>query len=333
MENNIRILKQWLHEANNILIVAHFNPDGDAIGSALAFKHILSQQNKSIHVAAPNDFPENLKWMKDAELVVNFQKDKEKIESLVSEADMMFCMDFQSLTRTGDMEPLLTAASCKKVLIDHHLDPKVSDFDLIFSDYQKSSTSELLFYIITLMEDASLNKDAAACLYAGISTDTGSFSYSCRDASTFHCVAELISLGIDTVDIHRKIFDNFSENRLRLLGYSLSTRMKVLPEFATAYIYLTEEDLNRFHYQVGDSEGIVNFALSMKEVSFAALFTEREKRIRISFRSKGNIDTNAFARNHFQGGGHRNASGGTSYDKMEMTLQKFESLLPTLNMD
>ncbi len=329
MEANLKKLKEFITISDNILIISHYNPDGDAIGSSLALYHTLNNLGKNVYVIAPNDFPDNLKWMAGSGNVLLHSKIPKKIQQLVQHAELIFCMDFQALNRTNSMETMLLESNAKKVLIDHHIDPEKGQFDLIFNERTISSTSELLFSILKKIGFIkSFTKEAASCVYAGITTDTGSFSYSCRDSKLFECVAELIDIGVDTVEVHKNIFDTFSESRLRLLGYSLTKRMKVINELQTAYIYLTKKDLKKYNYQIGDTEGIVNFALSMKNVKFAALFTERDTRIRISFRSKGNIDTNDFAKKYFNGGGHKNAAGGNSFQTMKNTITYFETLLP-----
>lgn len=321
-------LKHYIDKAESIVIVGHYNPDGDAIGSSMGLYNFLCGLQKKVQVIMPNPFPENLRWMDKGGHIKNHQVHKMQVENAIQEADLLFCMDFQALNRTDKLENLLRESKAKKVLIDHHIEPKVDEFDLCFSDTKVSSTCELCYRIVKEIYPNLINKDSASCFYAGICTDTGSFSFSCRHAEVFAAVADLIGLGIDPVAIHRNIFDTFSEQRLRLLGYCLSERLIVLPELNTAYIYLTKKELNRFNYQAGDTEGIVNYALSIENVYFAAFFTERDNRIRISFRSKGNIDVNLFARDHFDGGGHKNASGGNSYENLQDTLTRFKGLLP-----
>jgi phosphoesterase RecJ-like protein len=220
------------------------------------------------------------------------------------------------------------ASKATRILIDHHIQPE-NEFDLIFSEVGVSSTSELLFQVVNSIGYGNcITREMAECFFVGIMTDTGSFSFACNRTETFQIAASLISTGIDAERIHRMVYDTYSESRMRLLGRCLGTNMKVLPELATAYIWLTKDELTEFNYQQGDTEGVVNYALSIQNVAVAALFTERDDRIRVSLRSKGEFSVNEFARTHFNGGGHRNAAGGDIFKSMSETLTWFESLLP-----
>ncbi len=214
-----------------------------------------------------------------------------------------------------------------KIMIDHHINPDLTAYDFSFSTTETSSTSELIFDMMAELNPKLINKTISECIYVGIMTDTGSFSYSCNSEKTFRIVAELFKNGIDGVKIHKLIYDTFSESRLRLLGYCLSDKLVVLPKYHTAYIWLTKEELDRFNYKTGDTEGVVNYALGIKGIKFAALFTEREDKIRISFRSTDTFEVNTFARRHYEGGGHKNAAGGDSFIPMKDTLEIFENLL------
>jgi phosphoesterase RecJ-like protein len=238
-------------------------------------------------------------------------------------------VDLNVFDRTATLQKTLEDAVAVKILIDHHINPDTS-FDIVYSVTEKtSSTCELVYNFIVNMLDGEkfMNKQIAECLYVGIITDTGSVSYSCNNQSTYHVLGNLFQYGIDGEEIHRKVYDNYSESRVRLLGYCLAERLTVLDEYATSYIYLTKEDLTKYDYKQGDIEGIVNYGLSMKTVRFTALFSERDDRIRVSFRSKGDFNVDDFARLHFKGGGHKNASGGNSYKTMEETIKEFEILL------
>lgn len=335
MNNELHItkFKDYIQKSEHIVILSHYNPDGDAVGASVAWYDYLTGLGKQAQIILPNDFPQNLKWIKGSEtaLIANLNQNLAKAEDFITHADLILCNDFQSLSRIDKLTEATEKSSAVKVLIDHHIDPETTQFDLIFSDIQVSSTSELVFELIMkLTPDKQLEIPVAEAIYTGIMTDTGSFSYSCKHQKTFEIVAKLIEAGIDTHRIHQEVYDTFSEDRLRLLGHCLSNRLTVLPEFSTAYMYLTKDDLRAYNYASGDTEGIVNYALSMKQIKFAAFFTERENRIRISFRSKGEIDCNTFAKAHFNGGGHRNASGGNSFVDMEETIRKFEALLPEI---
>ncbi len=329
IDPHIPQLRQYIENAERIVILSHYNPDGDAIGACVAWYDYLQSIGKQAQIVLPNDFPQNLKWIKNSETALIANMNEKVAEELIMQADVMLCNDFQSLSRTDKLGEIAEKSKAVKVLIDHHIDPAEEQFALIFSDVNVSSTCELVFELISrLTPGKNLELPVAEAIYTGIMTDTGSFSYSCRHKRTFEITAQLIDLGIDTCRIHQEVYDTFSEDRLRLLGHCLSNRLVVLPEMATAYMYLTKEDLRKYNYVTGDTEGIVNYALSMAHIKFAAFFTEREKRIRISFRSKGEVDCNEFAKTYFNGGGHRNASGGNSFASIEETVQLFEQLLP-----
>lgn len=322
-------IKSLLEKSSRILITTHYNPDGDAIGSSLALYHYLLLKGYEVNVLIPNDVPQFLQWMpglKDA--FIYYHKSKEADE-LLENADIIFCLDYNSYSRVKLFPLQLEKAKGKKILIDHHPEPE-KQFDFILSVIPVSSTAELIYDFISALGDTHLiNTDIGNNLYVGMMTDTGSFSYASNYPHTFETVADLIKKGVDTEKVHRLVYDTYSENRMRLLGYCLSEKLIVLPEYCTAYISLTNEDLDKFSFQPGDTEGVVNYALSIKNISFAALFTQKKTCIRISFRSKSDFSVNEFARKHYQGGGHLNAAGGDSYLSMDETLKKFEELLPT----
>ncbi|MBO4738249.1 MAG: DHH family phosphoesterase [Bacteroidales bacterium] len=329
-QEDIIALKKRLSTPQNIAIVIHYNPDGDALGSSLALAMYLTKLGHHVNVLSPNIYPAYLAWMPNCDKVLLATEQLQRCESILAEADIIFCLDFNIFHRASLLENALAASKKFKVLIDHHIDP-VQDFDIIYSlTTQTSSTSELVYQLIAhkFGDKHLIDKKMAECMYVGIMTDTGSLSYSCNNASTYSIVGDLMNFGIDGEIIHKRVYDNFSEDRVHLLGYCLFKRLIVLDEYSTSYIYLTKEDLNYFNYQQGDTEGIVNYGLSIKNVRFTAIFTERDERIRISFRSKGNFDVNSFAKDHFNGGGHKNASGGNSYVSMSETIDKFVRLLP-----
>jgi len=318
-----------LSRRKRIVITSHFNPDGDAIGSSLALYHYLAMKEHDVSVMVPNAFPDFLAWMPGSDEILIYEEDNATCDNLLSKAEIIFCLDYNAIHRTGPLQASVMEAGAIKVLIDHHLEPESTHFDYLFSNVDTSSTGELIYdFIVGLGHAELLNKDIATGIYVGIMTDTGSFSYSCNHEKTYRVVADLFKNGIDAGQIHRLVYDTFSESRLRLLGYCLSERLVVLPEYATAYIALSSEDLNRFNYQVGDTEGVVNYALSIKGIVLAAFLTEREDKIRISFRSKGDFSVNELARKHFAGGGHKNAAGGDSYKSLDKTIDEFLALLP-----
>lgn len=327
-------IQQLLTPDKKIIITVHANPDGDAIGAALAFYHFLTARGYQVHIFVPNDFPSFLSWMPGIDEIIVFKHREKEVIKLSAEADIIFCLDYNGLKRVEKMQVIFEKSKADRILIDHHPQPEAGSFKFMISKSQTSSTSELIFdYIVRTVGVEGLSKIIADCLYVGIATDTGSFSYSCNYPETFMAVAELVRQGIDTEKIHRLVYDTYSEKRMRLLGFSLSERMKVLPEYGTAYIYLSRKDLKRFNFQIGDTEGVVNYALSIDGVSMAVLFTEKENYIRMSLRSKGKFSVNEFVRKHFEGGGHKNAAGGNSYLPLHETLDKFEALLPEYQHD
>jgi len=313
-----------------IAIITHVNPDGDAIGSSLGLYNVLVQDAHQVSVVIPNAFPSFLEWMPACRDILIDETDHAKVAKVIAEAGIIFCLDFNDLKRMDSIGEVYTKSDAVKILIDHHLEPsKFTDYAI--SIQETSSTSELIYdFVVGLGKKHLINKDVAECLFVGIATDTGSFSYACNYAKTFEITAELIKCGIDGEHIHRLVYDTYSINRMRLLGYCLSEKLKVFPEFKTAYISLTKEDLDKFVYKIGDTEGVVNYALSIDGITLAALFMERDGNIKVSMRSKGDASVNDICRKYFQGGGHHNAAGGNSYVSMPETLEYFEKLLPEI---
>ncbi len=319
-------------KSTSIVIVIHVNPDGDAIGSGMGLYHFLKNDHyQNVRVISPNSFPSFLSWMPGSDLIVNASENPDEATKLIEGAEIIFCLDFNDIQRTDNLSTVLQNAKGKKILIDHHPDPK-QEFDIVFSHTQVSSTAELICNFIEAFNKKDLiDIKIAECLYAGIVTDTGSFSYSCNYPETYHIVAQLIHIGVDGEKIHRLIYDTYSEDRLRLLGHCLSSNLRVLPAYKTAYIFLSGQELEKFNYKDGDTEGIVNYALSIKGIVLGAIFIEKPDLIKISFRSQGNINVNVLARNYFNGGGHQNASGGQMNDSLDNTLNYFESLLEKIS--
>jgi len=323
-------VRNLLSVPRKIVITSHVNPDGDAVGSSLGLFWFLSGLGHEVHVIIPNSFPNFLIWMPGCDQILHHKDQLQLSKEHIASADLIFCLDFNALNRLDMLEEAVRSSSALKVLIDHHVQP-VQEFDHIISVVETSSTSEIIFDFITSFDKPHLiDKRIAECIYAGIMTDTGSFSYSCNYEHTFAIVASLIALGIDVEHIHRLVYDTYTESRMRLLGFSLSEKLKVLNQYHTAYISLTKQELRRFKHQIGDTEGIVNYALSVRGINLAILLMEREKYIRLSFRSKGNFSVNELARRYFNGGGHRNAAGGNSYLGMEKTLGQIHDLLPAI---
>jgi bifunctional oligoribonuclease and PAP phosphatase NrnA len=327
---NLEIFREFLSAPKKTVLIPHFKPDADALGSSLGLALYLLRKGHSVVVVSPSDYPDFLNWMPGHEHVLVYQKDKQaKAVTLIQEADAVFCIDFSSLNRLEGLGEVVKHSSSKKVLIDHHLEPEA------FADFEKwdktaASTAELVYELICELGDREyINAEIANCLYAGLMTDTGGFRHSNTTHRQFKVAADLVALGADPFLVSKLIYDTNSIERLRLLGYVLSTKLQILPEYNTAYIVLSSEELKRFSSQTGDTEGLVNYGLSVKGIKLSVLISDRKENIKLSFRSLGNFSVNEFARAHFMGGGHRNAAGGQSNLSLEDTLHKFLSLLPS----
>ncbi|MDD3877945.1 MAG: bifunctional oligoribonuclease/PAP phosphatase NrnA [Bacteroidales bacterium] len=331
--SDIKQLKNLLDSSQKAVIVTHHNPDGDAIGSVLALYHYLVKKGLQTQIFIPNMYPDFLEWMHRGEnLKVYNEKDKETIANVFSDSDLIFCLDFNVPKRSHFLEQFIVNSSAYKILIDHHIEPDIKSFNLIFSKIETSSTAELIFDIIDACGDKNLiDKTMAECLYVGMATDTGSFSYNNNYVHTYEILTHLFSLGIDGAKIQRLVYNNFTENRMRLFGLCLNEKLHVLKDYKTAYIVLSLNDLKKYSYNSGDTEGIVNYALSIKGIDMAALFIERKELIRISFRSYEDLSVNKIASDFFEGGGHKNAAGANSYESLEATVDKFLKILPDLD--
>jgi phosphoesterase RecJ-like protein len=316
--------------AKNIVIVTHRNPDGDAYGSSLALYHFLNKYNHKVTVISPNDCPNFLKWMPSQENILLFEPNIEKATERLKEAEIVFTLDFNAFHRTGNkMENVLEQINPVFIMIDHHQLPD-NYAKFTFSDVKKSSTSEMIFdFIAHLNQLDKIDKDIATCIYTGIMTDTGSFRFPSTTSRTFKIAAVLLEKGANNTQIYNRVMDVNSYSRMQLLGRALEN-MKVLEDLKTAYITLSQKELNKYKFEKGDTEGFVNYALSLKGVIFAVIFIEdRQQRIiKISFRSKGKFSVNEFARKHFDGGGHTNAAGGRSEDTLHKTVERFLNLVP-----
>jgi len=330
---DIQAIQSLLATPKKIAIIPHRNPDGDAMGSTLGLYHFLRKNNHEATVISPNEFPDFLAWLPGSETVQIFEKDKEICTKILEEADIVFTLDFNAFHRVGEMEKVLEVLKATYIMIDHHQKP--DDYaTYIYSNTSIGSTCEMVYNFISFLDQKSqIDKTIGTCIYTGILTDSGSFRFPNTTGNTHRIVAELIDLGVENTEIPNLLFDNSSYNRLQLLGKALQN-LKVLPEHKTSYITLTQEELNSFNYVKGDTEGIVNYGLSIKGIQFTAIFIENkdEKIIKISFRSQGGFDVNEFAREHFNGGGHRNAAGGRSEVSMEETINKFENLVKNLTL-
>ena len=319
---------KWFERADKIVIVSHVSPDGDAIGSSLGLAQFLDSQDKTVNVIVPNAFPDFLKWMPGSKDILLYDRYKEFADKLINEADIICCLDFNSLKRIEEMADSVATSPARKILIDHHLYPE--DFcRIVISHPEISSTSELVFRLICRMGYFSdISREGAECIYTGMMTDTGGFTYNSNNCETYFIISELLSKGIDKDDIYRKVYNTYSESRLRLMGYVLSN-MKVYREYNSALISLTKEEQGKFDYIKGDSEGFVNIPLSIKNVRFSCFLREDTERriIKISLRSVGTFPCNKLAAEFFNGGGHLNASGGEFTGTMAEAKQVFEEAL------
>ncbi|MBH83150.1 MAG: DHH family phosphoesterase [Flavobacteriales bacterium] len=315
-------LKSFLSETRKVVITTHKGPDGDAMGSSLALFNYLLKKGHSVHVITPNDYPSFLKWMKGEEYVIEYCFHEEKAKKITESAELIFCLDFNTLSRIDTYAPIVERSNALKVLIDHHQQPDTFDFN--FSDASASSTAQLIFEFLELLDDTEeIDQDIAECLYAGIMTDTGNFRFNSVCSKTHQVVSFLIEKGARNDWVYDKIHDNNSVNRLKLLGYCLSEKMEVLSDLGVSIITLTQKELQRFNFKKGDTEGVVNYALSIEGINVAAFMVERDGIIKISFRSKGDISVNQLARDHFNGGGHINAAGGSA-STMQEAIIKFK---------
>lgn len=318
----------YLSTPQNIVITCHQKPDGDAMGSSLGLFHFLTKLGHTVTVIAPTNWAGFLNWLPGCDAVIDFESQKPKALAILEEANTIFCLDFNVLHRTKHLEPVLLASKATKILIDHHEQPQVAAFQYGTSNTQKSSTCEMVYdFIVGSPFAEQLDKNMATCLYTGTMTDTGSFRFPSTTASVHRMVAHFKDLGIEHSEIHNAVFDSFLENRLRFIGFALLYRMEVFYEYNTALMHINKHDLKKFDIKTGDTEGLVNYLLTIEGIKFGAIVIDRDEERKWSFRSKGNFDVNSFARKHFEGGGHYNAAGGRSSDSIENTVEKFKSVL------
>jgi len=326
---DIKLFKERLSLPQKIVITTHHKPDADALGSSLGLANYLKKKNHQVSVVTPSDYPSFLHWMKGNEEVINFEEKEQqgKVVGLISEADMIICVDFSSLSRIHELGDMVKASKAFVVNIDHHQDPE--DFaDFVYWTTSAAATCELVYDLIVQMDDKHLiDKDIADCLYSGIMTDTGGFRHPNTTKNVHLVTAELIALGADNSKISRLIYDTNSINRLKFIGFALTRRLVILQELQTAYFAISKKDLKKYDSQTGDTEGLVNYALSLDGIKLAALFTERKDGVKISFRTAEDVSINKFAAQYFDGGGHKNASGGKSTLSLAETTEKFEKLV------
>ena len=321
--------EKWLEKAEKIVIVTHVSPDGDAIGSSLGLWHFLTSQEKDVTVIVPNAFPDFLRWMPGAKDIVRYDKYKDFADKLIAEADVICCLDFNVLSRIDAMADAVAASAGRKMMIDHHLFP--GDFcRIVISHPEISSTAELVFRFICLMGHfEEISKEGAECIYTGMMTDTGGFTYNSNNREIYFIISELLSKGIDKDAIYRKVFNTYSASRLRLMGYVLYDKMQLFPEYHASLITLSKEEQKRFQHVKGDTEGFVNIPLSIKDICFSAFLREDAEKdmIKISLRSVGDFPCNKVAAEFFNGGGHLNASGGEFYGPMEEAVKLFKQAI------
>ena len=311
--------------ARRIVIVSHTNPDGDAVGSSLAWRDVLVRMGHRVTCVVPNRYPYFLDWMTGIDGIVTFKTDEKGVAaSAIAEADIIFCLDFNAVSRLEILSDTLAGnTAAKRVLIDHHLSPD-PDFDLMFSYPDSSSTCFVVYALIEKMFGTQIITPAMAeALYVGMMTDTGNFSFSYLTPALYRALAVLAETGIDIPRIHNNVYNAYTEGRARLFGYAIDRKMKLLEEGTVAYMSLLESEMRRFQFQQGDSEGFVNYALTIKKVKMSAMFLAHRKFIRVSLRSRGDVDVNLFARKYFSGGGHKNAAGGKSFVSMQETIDHY----------
>jgi len=317
-----------LKDPKKIFITTHHKPDGDALGSTLGLYHYLIQLGHKATVVVPSEAPDFLMWLPGIDTVLNYESEPKQCQKILTEADLIFCLDFNRLDRIKTMEQSLRAATQPRILIDHHLQPDETAFAYGISDAAKSSTCELVYDFIQLAGGSSyINNDIAQCLYTGLMTDTGSFRFPATTASVHEIIADFKRRGLDHSLIHQEVYDTWSLGRMRFLGYILYQKMEVFPEKKYSIIALSQEEMKQFSVNTGDTEGLVNYPLSIKDILVTVMISERKDEVKLSFRSKGDIDVSTFARTYFNGGGHFNAAGGSSALSLGDTVKKVKELI------
>ena len=328
-EDKIVKAKDLIYNAEKIVILTHASPDGDAIGSSLALYHFFFSIDKETTVIFPDGYPAYFSWFPGINKSLIYTEQKEQADALLHDAELIICTDFNEPKRIGAMTNAFVNAPAKKLLIDHHPNPIDGIWDVSISYPEIASASEIVFRLICRMGYAAdINKLCAECIYTGMLTDTGRFSFNSNNTEIYIIIGELIRKGINKDDIYDKIYNTYSENRMRLMGYLLANKMRIFPEYKTALIILTEEEQEQFDFQIGDAEGFVNLPLSIKGIVFSAFFKQNNNKIKISLRSKGSFPANKICEKYFNGGGHLNAAGGESSFSLNETEILFEKILP-----
>ncbi len=326
---DLAALKNLLSQPRKIVITTHHKPDGDAMGSSLGLYNYLIQQGHHTQVITPTDYPDFLAWMPGNENVIIFTENVDKSATLVAEAEIVFCLDFNTLSRINELGELVRASSAVKVMIDHHLEPEDFD-DYRHWDINAAASAQLVYDFIVnqLQNKALVNKDVATCLYTGIMTDSASFRLPNTTPAVHRIAADLIEAGAVNWHIHELVYSNSSESRLNFLGHCLKNKLEVLYEYNTAFISVSKQELEEYDVITGDTEGIVNYALSITGIRLAAFIVERTDKVKLSLRSRGEFPANEICKKYFNGGGHRNAAGGTSTDSLEEVINQFKQILP-----
>lgn len=329
-QSKIKEVQKILQEASSVMIVAHRSPDGDSIGSSVGMYHYLKNKGITTQICHPDPAPYFLKWMNGVDTILNFEENKDQTTAAINNADVLFCLDFNTMSRTGQLSELMLASSAKKMVIDHHLHPNLDEFDIVFSEPSACSTAQLVAdFIYSMGDEKRLNKEIGEALYCGIMTDTGSFRFPNVAAHTHEIIAQLMQHGVEPYKIHEAVFDTNTVDKLRLRSYAINEKMEIVPQHKTAIISLNKEELSRFHYVKGDTEGLVNVGLSIMGITKSVFLMEHDGIIKISFRSKGTHNpVNEMAEKYFKGGGHANASGGKWEGSMIEAIEEVKKRIP-----
>lgn len=326
-QDSVERFAKWIDRAEKIIIVTHVSPDGDAVGSSLGLWHFLRKRGKDVSIIVPNAFPEFLKWMPGASDIMIYDKSKEASDRMLMEADVICCLDFNHPKRVAEMENTLLASQARKILIDHHIEP--ADFcNIVISHPKMPSTAELVLRLICAMGCwGEVTSELAECIYTGMMTDTGGFTYNSNEPELYFLISQLLTKGIDKDKIYRRVFNSQTEGRMRLMGYVLNEKMTILPDFATAIITLKRDELAKFVYQKGDTEGFVNMPLSIRGIKLSIFLREDEDMVKVSTRSVGELPCNDIVKKYFGGGGHKNAAGGEFYGPMDKAVERLKEAL------
>lgn len=314
-------IKNLLADKKRIVITTHINPDGDALGSSIGLHSFLDKMGHEVCTIIPNDYPNYLSWMVDDEDLINFSDNKKKSSKKIEESEVIFCLDFNNLDRIKELGDLIEVSRASKILIDHHLEP-TKFYNYSIHNASASATAELVYDLMYFMDKKSIDKKISECIYAGILTDTGSFKFPSTSSKVHRIISDLINRGINISKINREIYDNNSIDKIKLIGFALSQKLEIISNGNVAFISLSRKELKDHNFKKGDTEGLVNFALSISKVNMAILMIETKERIKFSFRSVGQFSVNEFAKAHFNGGGHKNAAGGSLDCKLSVALDK-----------